>query len=710
MNRINQHKRSAVKPLTFRRWSGKGYASFVSMKREVRIGVLSLGCTLLSLPGATSFARTSDTLRTVTLREAEVNESRIELQSHMSGSIEVVPHEVIAAAPVRSLPELLRFVSGVDVRERGTETQADLSIRGGTFDQMLVSLNGINLSDPQTGHYALDLPISLSEIDHIEILRGPDARLMGPNAFAGVINIVTASEKTSPESPVGSSEGKGSDLDARLSYRGGDHGLSNPSGSLTIRTPKTTMLTALDYSHCDGYRANTDYDLVNAFAQVRHQSGVLGNMNMQAGFQQKSYGALRFYSLKYPDQYERTNTSFVSLSTTRKMGPVVLSPSVAWREHLDRFDLFRNASNAASWYSGANFHQTDVVTTGLRASLFSKIGRTSFGGEFRFEHIRSNVLGEATSSHKVWFTNDESYFTHHKTRRNLHLYVDQSLRLHRLSVAFGGALELSSDFRPDFTYGADATLEVSRVLKAYASLGRALRYPTFTDLYYSSADHLSNPSLGPETSLSVECGLRMENQRIGSPDLRLSGSLAAFHRHGKNLIDWVRRPEEERWRCLNHTSLNATGLNAVISLQGTAPHLYLRDARLSYDLVHLDKDSDGLLSQYALDYLRQRIALTLRHRIIGREDGPMGGLEASWSGSWNQRCGTWTDERATSHDYKPFVLVNLRLAWHRGGESCLLKHLTLYAEAQNLLDRSYVDYGGLRQPGIWPKGGIEMRF
>lgn len=710
MNRINNHSVGVEKPLTFRRWSGKGYASFASMKREVRIGIVSLGCTLLSLPGAGSFARTSDTLRTYTLREAEVSDSRIELQDNLSQVVEVVPREAIAGAPVRSLPELLRNLSGVDVRQRGAGTQADLSIRGGTFDQMLVLLNGINLTDPQTGHYALDLPVTLKDVDRIEILRGPDARLMGANAFAGVINIVTGSRREDPEATIAGKGTRPYDMNARLSYCGGDHGLSNPSASLALQTAKTSMLTSIDYSRCDGYSTNTDHDLVNAFGQLRHESRLLGRMNLQAGFQQKAYGAQRFYSLKYPNQYERTNTLFASLSSSRKIGRVVVSPSLSWREHLDRFDLFRNETEAPSWYGGANFHQTDVLSSALRASLYSALGRTSIGGEFRFEHIRSNVLGNATSPHKIWFTDDDVRFDHHKTRRNLHLYADHSVRIARVSLSGGGALELSSDFRPYFTYGADIAVSVSRPLQVYASLGKALRYPTFTDLYYSSADHVSNPSLGPETSLTTECGLRLDRLRPGRANLLLSGNVSVFHRRGHSLIDWVRRPEDEQWHCLNHTSINATGLNAVVSLHGGDARQALRDVRLSYDLVHLDKNSEGMLSQYALDYLRQRVAVLLSHRICGHVSSPCGGLEASWTGSWNQRRGTWTDVTSEAHEYNPFVLASLRIAWQRASEQGMLKHITLYAEAENLLDRRYVDYGGIRQPGIWPRGGIELQF
>ncbi|MDZ7605551.1 MAG: TonB-dependent receptor plug domain-containing protein, partial [Cyclobacteriaceae bacterium] len=103
-----------------------------------------------------------------------------------------IERKEIESSPAQSVQDLLEYVAGVDVRQRGAEgVQADVSIRGGTFDQTLILLNGINITDPQTGHHNLNIPVSLSQIERIEILEGPAARVYGPNAFSGAINIVT---------------------------------------------------------------------------------------------------------------------------------------------------------------------------------------------------------------------------------------------------------------------------------------------------------------------------------------------------------------------------------------------------------------------------------------------------------------------------------------------------------------------------------------
>ena len=128
----------------------------------------------------------------VYLSGLQVNANRNKLYSEMGRVLTVVDKTEIARMPVRSIDQLLDYVAGRDIRQRGTDgTQADISVRGGSFDQVLVLLNGVNITDPQTGHFNLDIPLNLSDVSRIEILEGSSARVLGPNAFSGAINIVT---------------------------------------------------------------------------------------------------------------------------------------------------------------------------------------------------------------------------------------------------------------------------------------------------------------------------------------------------------------------------------------------------------------------------------------------------------------------------------------------------------------------------------------
>src|SRR5699024_4515892 len=114
------------------------------------------------------------------------------LFSESTRDLQLITQAEIAKMPVKSVQELLTFVGGLDIQQRGPfGGQADISMDGGTFEQTLVLLNGIKLVDDQTAHNMLNIPIPIEAIDHIEILRGSAARVYGINALTGAINIVT---------------------------------------------------------------------------------------------------------------------------------------------------------------------------------------------------------------------------------------------------------------------------------------------------------------------------------------------------------------------------------------------------------------------------------------------------------------------------------------------------------------------------------------
>jgi iron complex outermembrane receptor protein len=121
-----------------------------------------------------------DTL-SVQLSDVEINATRTKLYSEMGRILTVIDKDEIERSAVHSIDELLDYVSGLDIRQRGGNgVQADISVRGGSFDQALVLLNGINITDPQTGHFNLDIPIQLSDVSRVEILKGSSARMLGP--------------------------------------------------------------------------------------------------------------------------------------------------------------------------------------------------------------------------------------------------------------------------------------------------------------------------------------------------------------------------------------------------------------------------------------------------------------------------------------------------------------------------------------------------
>ena len=93
--------------------------------------------------------------------------------------ITILTREDIMQLPVSSVSELMKYIPGIDMRERGPNgIQGDLSIRGSNFSQVVIMINGVKISDPQTAHHNMDIPVSLGEIERIEVLHGQGSCLL----------------------------------------------------------------------------------------------------------------------------------------------------------------------------------------------------------------------------------------------------------------------------------------------------------------------------------------------------------------------------------------------------------------------------------------------------------------------------------------------------------------------------------------------------
>lgn len=659
---------------TFKRWGRKSYSLFSVIKKPVRIGVLLAVYTTVSNPEY-GFAQTDTTKVSMeyNLDEVKVSAQRAPVTfSQVARIVSVIGREEIEAAPVQSIQELLEYALSVDVRQRGVHgVQADISVRGGSFDQTLILLNGINITDPQTGHHSLDLPVSLKNIQRIEILEGPAARVFGPNAFSGAINIITGSQ------------GK---TNLKVDISAGQHQLADANISGNLNTGSYHQFLAFNRISSDGYINNTDFKTWNGFYQSRLDTKP-GTLDFQVGHTNKAFGANSFYSATYPNQFEETKTTFASVKyeTGTKLH---INPSVYWRRHEDRFELFRN--DAPSWYKGHNYHLTDVFGSNLNAWFSSILGKTAFGAEIRTENVWSNVLGETLTTPIEVPGEDGHFFTKSYSRTTISYFAEHSVYLEKLTLSGGAMTNWISDlgFGWNIYPGLDAAYFISEHYKISGSVNSSLRMPTFTDLFYTGPINIGNPDLKPEKSVTYEGSIK-----VGYTGF--SGHAGMYHRRGKNLIDWVRENETEKWQPQNLTRINSTGLE----FSGTffpekiwKKSFPITKFGLNYSYTTLDKEKEYFFSNYVLDNLKHKFDAELDHKIWKK-------LKGSWRITYQDRNGM----RTQTESYKPFWLVNTRIMWKTPATE-------IYAIASNLFDTKYYDHGPVEQPGRWISIGISHQI
>lgn len=659
---------------TFKRWGGKSYSLFCAIKKPVRIGVLLAVYTTVAEPELV-FAQT-DSLKVsmeYNLDEVLIGAQRAPVAfSQVSRIVSVINREEIEAAPVQSIQELLEYALSVDVRQRGIHgVQADISVRGGSFDQTLILLNGINISDPQTGHHALNLPVSLKNIQRIEILEGPAARVYGPNAFSGAINIITGSESNS---------------NIKIDVSTGQHKLADLNLSGNLHHGNLNHFAAFHRMSSDGYINNTDFKIWNAFYQTKLHTNP-GILDFQVGRTNKAFGANSFYTATYPNQFEETKTTFASIkfeSGTK----IHLIPSIYWRRHQDRFELFR--FEPASWYKGHNYHLTDVFGSNLNVWFASKFGKTAFGAEIRTENVWSNVLGEVLATPIQVPGEDKKFFTKSYSRTTISYFAEHSIMLEKISISAGAMTNWISDlgFGWNIYPGIDASLAISEHFKLYGSASSSLRMPTFTDLFYNGPTNLGNPELKPETSVNYESGIKYKFKGV-------SGHTGVYYRRGKDLIDWVRENETDKWQTKNLTRINSTGIEFSGNFFPEKiwdKKLFVTKVGLNYAYSYLNKGGNNFFSNYVLDNLKHKFDFELNHKIWSK-------LKASWRVSYQDRNGL----RTKTESYQPFWLVNSRIMWKRPSTE-------IYAMAANLFNTTYFDLGTIQQPGRWISLGVNHQI
>lgn len=690
MKNVRKEMRLAHGVSTFKKWDAKSYSVFNSLHKLVRVGCLATAYLSFALPANAdenlyvANRDTSDQIASeVQVEEVVVSALRAPVAfPQVARIVSVIGKKEIEHAPVQSLQDLLEYALNVDIRQRGNNgVQADVSIRGGSFDQVLVLLNGINITDPQTGHHNLNLPISFDAVERIEILEGPASRVYGPNAFSGAINIITATSNTSKIKVHGSA---------------GEHGFYDAGVSGTAVAGKMKHFVSANQRKSNGYIENTDFEVSDLFYQGQLITEA-GKFEVQAGYTERAFGANSFYTPAYPAQFEEIKTTFASLKM--EMGNVIrFAPAVYWRRNQDRFELFRGMDDSPSWYSSHNYHLTDVYGTNFNAWFTSPLGKTAFGADFRSENIWSTVLGKPMDKPISAPGEEGIEFTNSDTRTNFSLFFEHSLYLEKLVVSAGlmtnwnTHLGIGWDVYP----GIDVSYAVLDDIKWYSSVNKSLRMPSFTDLYYNSPTSKGNTDLKPEQATTFETGIKVNKSAF-------TAHAAYFRRWGKNMIDWVRLPEETVWYAQNLTELNTHGIEFAAKLNPDlliGEETFLNRISVSYAYLDQNKKSSNYASRYVLDFLKHKLDIGLTHRIYKN-------IGANWQFSYQDRNGNYTKWEGSDYGeevpYDPYWLVDARLFWKKDKTN-------IYIEVSNLLDKSYYDFGNVTQPGRWLKVGFTKQI
>ena len=502
-------------------------------------------------------------------------------------SVQTVSDAEIKEQNLNSLIDVLDYVSGMDLRYRGTlGVQGDLSLRGSSYEQVAVLIDGIKVMDPQTGHHNLDIPLTIFDVERIEVMKEPGSAMYGPGALAGSVNIIT-------KKPLK----KSLNLDTLF----GQNALFGQTFSLSVPDENLSARLSFDHKVSKAARPNTDFDYNTTSLYLNRD---FGNKEIDTlfGYQKKDFGADSFYSNLFPEEEEHTETIFLRSGLNSKEDFGLLKNNVFLRKHRDKFILQRNNPTSV------NYHTTYIYGLNSDLNMPLEYGNLLLGIDMGSDEINSTNLGKHTRTHEAGSIGFIPKLTD------------------RFSADFRARLDYYQnwDVHESVNFGAGYYI-IDQELKLKGSIARSFRIPSFTELYYSDSANIGNPNLKLEKSNNFSLGL---NYSKGVAEFDLSG----FYRRGTNLIDWARRTTADPWNATNLGTVNFRGIEFSSTLKPNLKLNYFNLEKIifSYNYTSADKKETGFLSKYVLDILRHQYILDITSDLLG--------LNVNWQLSYNQRC------------------------------------------------------------------------
>lgn len=559
-------------------------------------------------------------------------------------SLRVLPVQE-PVAPVWSFADLLKLDSSVDIRERGPDgSQADLSIRGSTFDQVLVMINGVRVSDSQTGHHTLDLPLPFESVQQVEVLAGAGATLYGSDAVGGTVNFVTKKPETK---------------ELRLMSGIGEHGWNRLAASGGFRKGIWSQSLAVARDFSTGFMHGREFRNVSLSSESFFDTSV-GTTSILAAYNDRPFGANGFYG-PY-DSQETTGTKFFSATQTlgRNVDKLTHRFNFAYRQHKDDFILCRTGCIFGGVQyrpeDNQNIHRTDVYQSSYTAAgrAGSKI-RWSGGAQFISDGIDSTVAGQ-------------------RRRERASIFVMLDARpTERLTVSAGVREEAWDKWRVRTNPTFSAGYWIGGGLKIRALASSAFRIPTYTDLYHRDPGNVGNENLVPESVWNFEAGADW----FAQPNTKIS--LAWFQRREDNSIDWVKDAGSSVFEARNTQKINFNGAEFEVR------HSFRNALQVwgNYTALRASQTPPvGGISRYVFNFplnqgnvgLQGSAGPLLFKTRLGAYNRSWQTARALWDVSVGRNGGSW----------RPFI------------------------QATNLLDTQHEAFQGLPQPGQWIRGGIQI--
>ncbi len=553
------------------------------------------------------------------------------------------------AAPVSAL----RFEPQVDVQARNfAEGQADVTIRGGTFENTGFSVGALPIYDPQTGHYSAELPVSPYLLGAPEIRTGTAQAAAGFNATAGGVAYGWRPIRTGGAVSVG----------------GGDNNLARGEAYVGVVAPEKlgslTVGADVSFAHSQGSgpRSGADHDFNRYNGRVQFVSET-SQTDFFAGYQSKNFGWPNMYGARpttpLRPEVERLQTKLFLVNHRVELGTEgdYVQAGAYYRGHRDhysipdlivvpgRFDTYHQTLVRGAAFDG---RQTLIPGTALR-----------YGGGVASDNIDSDTLIFGPYSRRT-----QGYGL---------LAAEQTIELGEtrdLVITAGARVDDSNRSDSETSPLASIELRETRgvLRRAYLSYAETTQLPTYQALNASATSGLfrGDPNLRRATAANTELGAELA---LGAWTVQA----AVFYREDRDLLDYVFDPTNvgSARRAVN-VDVDTYGFETFarrswsrIDVMAGYTYLEKRDSYTRPDLA----------SFYALNFAQHRFTFATIARLGG-------GFELRVDNELRRQA-----DNPLRQEGRDNVDTALGLFYHVPG----VKGLVLNAQVDNLWDTAFQD-------------------
>jgi iron complex outermembrane receptor protein len=475
--------------------------------------------------------------------------------------VTVISRDDIEKSGKKNIDDVLRYVSGVDVKSRGPyDVQSDISIRGSRANQVLILIDGIKMNDAQTEHYNMDLPINIEDIEKIEVIKGGASSIYGSNAYGGVINILTK--------PKGNNN-------FYTDFSGGSFNLNTQAlgSNFNIKGFKNSL--SFKRSYALGDIDDTDFETYTGYFNTFKNFDTF-DLNLSYGRLKKDYGADSFYTEAFPHEEEHIDSHFAKLKVTKYLNNNIIFDTSFWyRWHKDIYFLDRYDKD---YYK--NKHIKNTYGSDMKGSY--ELGKLKFllGLTFSDENIDSNNLGD-------------------HSRFNSAPYGEIILTpIERLSLSLSMRADYYKKWGWNNSPAFNATYDLAKNIKLRTSVNKSFRIPDFTELYYDSPTNKGNSSLDKEKAINYEVGTDIKVNKIQL-------SLTYFMRHEKNAIDWVGEGTiDDPYVTENIAKVDTNGIEFALKKEKL---LFIERPAIYYTFINQKGKNISIKSKYLSDYPEDQV-------------------------------------------------------------------------------------------------------